>query len=427
MKNMLNKPVKQDNFVVFGGNELNGEITIQTSKNATLPIMSALLLSNGVVTLHNCPDILDVHNMIAILKKMNVLVKKHKKDYTFNPQNASNAEIDSSLAKSMRSSLFLLGSTLSRFKTTTISMPGGCKIGKRPIDIHIKSLKKLNVKVQETGELVHFDATNARAARVRLRLPSVGATENLVQFACKLKGKTTILNPAREPEVVDLCNFLNLMGAKIVGAGTKKITIYGVKNLYGAQYTPMGDRIVAGTVLIAVALLGGKVVIKNTIAKQNQKLIEILALMGCKIEIKNDIISASRQNRLTFNGKISTGYYPKFPTDLQSLFLALATNINGQTFVKENVFENRFLIVNQLKKLGANIKVKNARLVKVQGVKSLHGAELVAQDLRGGAALVLAALASKGKSTIKNAHFIDRGYAHLEDMLSCLGANIKRE
>ena len=306
-------------------------------------------------------------------------------------------------------------------------MPGGCKIGKRPIDLHISALKKLKVKVKQQGNLLFFDGTNAKSGNINLKIPSVGATENIIQFACKLKGKTTIKNAAKEPEIVDLCNFLNMMGAKILGAGTSKITIYGVNSLKGVQYTPIPDRIVAGTIMIAVAILGGKVTLKNTIEHHNKKLIEILSSIGCKINSKNGIMTISKQENLKPLGKISTGYYPNFPTDLQSLIVSLACLVDGKTTIEENIFENRFLTVNELLKLGANIKQVAKNRIEICGVKNLVGNKISALDLRGGASLVLAALASKGKSVVKNVHYIDRGYDHLEKMLSSLGADIKRQ
>lgn len=419
--------MKNSKFVVRGGNELNGEITIQTSKNATLPILSACLLIDGIVKIKDCPNITDVANMVKILKTLNVKLKKCKNNYILNPQNASNSQIDCELAKSMRSSLFLLGSTLSQFKTTTISMPGGCKIGARPIDISVNSLKKLGVKVFERGECLFFDATNAKAGSIKLRLPSVSATENLIQFACKLNGKTTIKNCAREPEVVDLCNFLNLAGAKILGAGTNKITIYGVEKLHGLEYKPIGDRIVAGTFMIAVAICGGKLVIKNGVPDKNKKLIEILSSIGCQIQIKSDIITISRQSKLKSPKTILTGYYPNFPTDLQSQMLVLSLFVDGKTRIHETIFENRFLIVDELKKLGAKIKTISNREVEIEGNQLLTGGIVQAQDLRGGASLVLAALVGKAQTEIENVGYIDRGYVSLEKALSSLGADIKRQ
>ena len=259
----MNKKI--NSFEILGGNKLYGEIKNQTSKNATLPIMSASLLCDGVVKINEVPNITDVDNMLKILKKIGVTIKRDEKSITLNPTKANNAIIDCKLSKTMRSSLFLLGSMLSKFGEIDLTLPGGCKIGARPIDIHIQALKKMGVRVERFDDHIFFKVEKARSAKIKLKIPSVGATENIIQFACKLKGKTIIKNAAREPEVVDLCNFLNQMGAKILGAGTNVITIYGVSKLTTTEYKPIGDRIVSGTVMCAVAIAGGEVTITNAV------------------------------------------------------------------------------------------------------------------------------------------------------------------
>ncbi|MBR2970074.1 MAG: UDP-N-acetylglucosamine 1-carboxyvinyltransferase, partial [Clostridia bacterium] len=275
------------------------------------------------------------------------------------------------------------------------------------------------------GECISFDARHAKSGKVKLRLPSVGATENLIEFACLLSGKTTILNPAREPEIVDLANFLNKMGAKILGAGTKKITIYGVDKLEGTIYTPMGDRIVSGTIMTAVAIAGGDVTMTNACPYQNEKFIKILCSLGCQIDIKNDIIHISRLGSLTSNKVISTDYYPGFPTDLQSMMVALAIFCQGKTIIKENIFEDRFLTVPELQKMGANIDILSHKKIRVKGGE-IFGAEVFSRDLRGGASLVLAGLGAEGETTVTDIYHIDRGYDHIEKVLTSLGANIRR-
>ncbi len=417
--------MKKECFEIIGGNKLFGEIRNQTSKNATLPIMSASILASGVVELREMPDITDIDNMISILEGLGALVDRQGNIIKIDPKKVRNDQISESLSKSMRSSVFLLGSMLSRFKSMRLCLPGGCQIGSRPIDIHINSLKRLGVKVEECGECISFDARYAKSGKVRLRLPSVGATENLIEFACLLPGKTTIMNPAREPEIVDLANFLNKMGAKILGAGTKKITIYGVDKLEGTIYTPMGDRIVSGTIMTAVAIAGGDVTITNACPYQNEKFIKILCSLGCQINIKNDIIHISRLGSLVSPKVVSTDYYPGFPTDLQSMILALACYCEGNTIIKENIYENRFLTVSELQKMGARIDKLSPKKIKVVG-RELSGAELIARDLRGGASLVLACLGTKEKSVVQNIHFIDRGYDHIEIALTSLGADIRR-
>lgn len=417
---------KSNSFEIIGGNKLFGEIKNQTSKNATLPIMSASLLCDGVVKLNDIPNITDVDNMLKILNKIGVEVKREKRSVILNPTKANNPTLDCELSKTMRSSLFLLGPMLSKFGEVDLTLPGGCKIGKRPIDIHINAFQRLGVSVTQFDDHVFFKANNPKANKIKLKIPSVGATENIVQFACKLKGKTTIINPAREPEVVDLCNFLNQMGAKILGAGTNKITIYGVDKLSNTEYKPMGDRIVAGTIMVAVAICGGDVKITNAVPYQNLKLIEILRKIGCQVNIKNDIINISRNTNLISYGKISTGYYPNFPTDLQSMVLALSCVVQGETLIQENIFENRFLTVSELNKLGAQIKLLNSKTAKILGTNKLFGTKVEAKDLRGGASLVLAGLVANGKTVVKNVNYIDRGYDHLEEMLNKLGANVRR-
>lgn len=413
-------------YEINGGKQLFGSCKVQTSKNAILPIMSACLLSKGDFILYNYPKISDVDNMISILQKIGVKIVKQGQHLTIDTNNAINAGLDAKLSKSMRSSIFLLGSTLARFKNVMITLPGGCDIGRRPIDIHMDAMAKLNVKVLQLGENVFFNAENAKAGKVKLKIPSVGATENLVQFASTLQGKTTILNAAREPEVVDLCNFLSKMGAKIYGIGTTKLTIYGVNNLRAVTYRPMGDRIVAGTIMCAVALCGGKVTISNSYDTQNSKLIKILCSMGCQIQSKNDIIQISSDGNLKAIDFVETGFYPDFATDLQSVMLATCLTADGSTIVKENLFENRFLVVDELKKMGATLQQIDSRTVKIYGTNYLKGANLVAKDLRGGASLIVAALKAKGQSTIENLHYIDRGYENFEQVLTSLGADIKR-
>lgn len=418
--------MKEHKFVIQGGKELFGTIVNQTSKNAVLPIMSASLLANGEVKLKNVPKITDVYHMLEILQLLGIAIEKYGHNISLNMSNVRDVGIDSELSKTMRSSLFLLGSYLSRFKHCTLTLPGGCDIGGRPIDIHIKCLKGLGVKVKELGESVFFDATNAKCGKVKLRMPSVGATENLVQFASKLKGKTTILNAAREPEVVDLCNFLIAMGAKISGAGTNRIVVHGVEKLKGVEYTPIPDRIVSGTIMTAVAMCGGDVYILNAGVNQNIKNIEILRSMGCQIETKNDIIHIVSNKNLNSIGCVKTGCYPKFATDMQSNILVISCVSNGKTTIYERIFENRFHIVQHLKKMGANIKIISPHKVEIVGTKELAPAEVDALDLRGGAGLVIAGLSAKGETVVNNVGFIDRGYENLEKMFACLNADIRR-
>ena len=418
--------MKKECFEIFGGKELYGKIKNQTSKNAILPILSASLLCDGEVKLKNFPHISDVYNMIDMLKNINVDVKIRNHKLTINAKQAKNYGMDSKLSKTMRSSLFLLGPMLCKFKSVCLTMPGGCNIGKRPIDIHIHALKKLGVKIKSLGNKIFFDAGNVHSSTVKFRFPSVGATENIIQFAVLLKGKTEIINSAKEPEVCDLCNFLNKAGANIVGAGTNKITIYGVGCLKCVDYVVMYDRIVSGTIMCAVAVCGGNVKIEHACVKENQKIINILRSLGCQITTKSDIIHIVSSKNLVSNIKIITGCYPDFATDLQSLILSVLCVCKGISSIEEKIFENRFLIVKELIKMGAKISLLNTRKVLIYGVDNLKPAKLIAKDLRGGAALLIAGLSAKGKTIVENAHFIDRGYENIENMFNCLGACIKR-
>ena len=419
--------MNKDKFIIRGGNTLCGRLKVQTSKNATLPILTASLMSGGRVEIKDYPHIIDVENMCAILKALNVDVEKTFDTIFLDPQNANNDNMDFELMRTMRSSIFLLGSMLARFKRATITQPGGCKIGKRSIDIHLSSLKKMGVKIVELGEYIFLDATKAHNAKIKLKMPSVGATENLIQFACLTPGKTVLKNVAREPEIVDLCKFLKSMGAKIYGEGTSIITIFGVNKLCGTHYTPIGDRIVAGTLMVATAIAGGHVRLTNAVPNQNANLIEKLRRIGCQIEIENDILTITRTGGLVSCGEIATGFYPDFPTDMQSQMLALSCFVDGETDVYENVFENRLLTAHELNKMGANISVLTSTHAKVKGGCRLVGANVKALDLRGGASLVLAGLGASGVTTVTDVHYIDRGYVGLETMLTALGADVRRE
>ena len=415
--------MKNDCYKIEGGKPLFGEIKVQSSKNTTLPIMSASLLAGGKVELLNYPHITDVENMIKILNCLGVEVERCEDKLIIDPEPCKNNYIDCNLAKTMRSSVFLLGALLNKFKKCKLSMPGGCDIGSRPIDVHINALKALNVKVTTEGDILYFDATQARAKSIKLKMPSVGASENLIQFAVCLKGKTVIKNVAREPEVVELCNFLNTLGAKIIGAGTNTLTIYGVENLSGTQYVIPSDRIVAGTIMIAVAICGGKVTLKGVNVEENKNLINKLVSIGCKINSRCDIITISSNGKLKNLKKIKTDYYPGFATDLQSMMLVASCVGTGKCTIKEKLFENRFLTANELLKMGACIKQKNAKEVTVIG-RELTGATVYAHDLRGGAALVLAGLKANGTTFVNNVHYINRGYEDLCKMFLTLGASI---
>ncbi|MBQ7880305.1 MAG: UDP-N-acetylglucosamine 1-carboxyvinyltransferase [Clostridia bacterium] len=414
-----------DKLMVVGGNELNGEATIQTSKNAVLPILAGCVLCDKPIVIKNVPNLLDVHNMFNILKGIGVSIDCVDKDCYIDASNITSTTLNQELCKALRSSIFLLGPMLARTRQAVISYPGGCDIGNRPIDLHLSGLEKLGVKIIKRHSLIYCDARNMHSATIQLDFPSVGATENLMMASVFLKGTTRLINVAKEPEIVDLQNFLNSMGCNISGAGSAEITITGVDKLHSTQYMPIGDRIVAGTLMIATAITGGKVALKNTDFKNNQSLIAKLSSVGCQIDIKSDIIYISSKGRLPSVDLIDTQVYPGFPTDMQAQMMSLQAVSDGVSIMCENVFENRYKHAKELIKMGANIILRD-RVAVVKGVKELTGAPVDATDLRAGAGLVLAGLKANGYTTVNNAYYIDRGYEQFENLLSSLGANIKR-
>ena len=414
-----------DKFIVVGGNELRGEVSVQTSKNAVLPILAGSILCDKPLTLNNVPNILDVNNMFNILRDLGVKLEYVDKNCYIDASNVNKVTLNQDLCKTLRSSIFLLGPLLARFKQAVISYPGGCDIGNRPIDLHLSGLEKLGVKIIKRHSLIYCDARNMKSGTIQLDFPSVGATENLMMSAVFLKGTTRLINVAKEPEIVDLQNFLNSIGCDISGAGTAEITINGVNKLHSTQYTPISDRIVEGTLMIATAIAGGEVTLKNANWENNQSLIAKLSSVGCQIDTKNDIIHITSKGRLPSIDLIDTQVYPGFPTDMQAQMMSLQAISDGVSIMCENVFENRYKHAKELIKMGANIILRD-RVAVVKGVNELTGAPVDATDLRAGAGLVLAGLKANGYTTINNVYHIDRGYENFENILTSLGANIKR-
>ncbi len=412
-------------YIINGGQPLDGALEIKGAKNSILPLMAASILTDEITVLHNCPNISDVDSMINILEGLGSKIIRSGRDVIIDNSMTDKSEIPASLAKELRSSVFLLGSLLSRHKKAKVAYPGGCDIGLRPIDIHITGLRELGIEIQEQGGYILCNCLNAKSADIVLDLPSVGATENLMLASVFIKGKTVIRNCAKEPEIVDLQKFLNTMGAKIRGAGSSVIVVEGVDKLHGIEYTPIPDRIVAGTYLIAAAMCGGNVELSGVIPEHISSLISKLSKTTCKVHIKNDRILIRSKGRQKSLECIETMYYPGFPTDLQSQIMAMQTVSRGTSVIVENIFETRFKTASQLKKLGADITIKG-RVAVIRGVKELIGAEVAASDLRGGASLVLAGLVAKGTSIVKDIHYIDRGYEDLSVELQKLGANVRR-
>ena len=412
-------------YIINGGQPLDGALEIKGAKNSILPLMAASILTDEITVLHNCPNISDVDSMINILEGLGSKIIRSGRDVIIDNSMTDKSEIPASLAKELRSSVFLLGSLLSRHKKAKVAYPGGCDIGLRPIDIHITGLRELGIEIQEQGGYILCNCLNAKSADIVLDLPSVGATENLMLASVFIKGKTVIRNCAKEPEIVDLQKFLNTMGAKIRGAGSSVIVVEGVDKLHGIEYTPIPDRIVAGTYLIAAAMCGGNVELSGVNPEHISSLISKLSKTTCKVHIKNDRILIRSKGRQKSLECIETMYYPGFPTDLQSQIMAMQTVSRGTSVIVENIFETRFKTASQLKKLGADITIKG-RVAVIRGVKELIGAEVAASDLRGGASLVLAGLVAKGTSIVKDIHYIDRGYEDLSVELQELGANVRR-
>lgn len=414
-----------DSFYITGGNKLKGNIKIPSAKNALLPILACSVMCDGVVEINNCSRFSDVEYMVKILTEIGCKTKFFNEDLIIDSSCADKYFIPEEYSKMVRSSIFMLGPLIAKFKKAKVAYPGGCNIGSRPIDLHIKGLKALNVKIEEKHGYIYCDGTNLKAGIVHLDFPSVGATENIMMAAVFAKGKTEIYNAAKEPEIEDLQNFINKMGGKVSGAGTSTIIIEGVKKLNSVAYKAIPDRIIAGTYLIACASVGGKITLFDGKPEFNMALISKLKQSGCNIKIKSDNINIEVETRPKCISKIETLPYPGFPTDLQSQMLTLQTISRGTSVVIENLFETRFKIFTELKKMGANIILKD-RTAFVKGVKNLYGANVTAPDLRSGAGLVIAGLSALGYTTINDVYHIDRGYYKLEETLNSLGAEIKR-
>ena len=414
-----------DKYVIDGGRKLYGTVALQSAKNSVLPLLAASILTEKRVVIRETPEITDVKCMEQILRELGADVRFSGGNAIIESADACCHEISSVLTGELRSSVFMLGSLLTRFHRALIAYPGGCDIGLRPIDLHLNALKQLGVSISERDGCIFCACEKLRGAEILLDFPSVGATENILLAAVKAEGRTVLAGAAKEPEIVDLQNFLNAMGAKIAGAGTDVIEIEGVKELGGVTYRPMKDRIEAGTFLIACAACGGEVETSGLKGENLRLLLHKLRENGCKIHTKNDKIKIESRGRLRCNRRIETMPFPGFPTDLQAQATALNAGAEGGALIVENLFETRFKYVPELQKMGADIEVKG-RHAFVRGVERLHGASVVAGDLRGGAALVIAALGAEGRTEVLDLSHIDRGYADFRGRLKRLGAEIRR-
>ncbi len=409
-------------FIIQGGKKLEGEINISGSKNAALPIIAATVLNSGTTTLYNVPDIQDVNTMFEILKKIGAIIKRKNNKIIINTNKIHIYEIPDDLMRQMRSSVILAGALLGKYHKARFSCPGGCDIGSRPIDLHLKGFEKLGVNIKEEYGEIYCDAEKIIGTQIHLDFPSVGATENIILAACLGEGSTVITNAAREPEIEDMIKYLNKMGAKINGAGTDKIEIIGVKRLSEVSYNIMPDRIEAGTYLVAGAITSGNIKLLNVDSQHIEPILNKLDEANCKLNINKNEIEIIAPKRVK-SVDIKTMPYPGFPTDMQSIFGALLSTAKGTSVITENIFESRYKYTQELIRMGAKINVEG-RTAIIKGTKRIQGANVIATDLRGGASLVIAGLYAKGVTQVDNIHYILRGYEKMDEKLKKIGAKI---
>ena len=415
-----------DKLIIRGNADLKGEISIKGSKNSALPIMVSALLSENTLKLQNIPKLVDIKNMSQLLRNYGAIIKSNGSNFEINCKKIVNRNADYDIVRKMRASVLILGPLLARFGKAKISLPGGCAIGTRPIDIHLEGLKKLGANFTvENGYVVGKVNNQLIGNHIKLSFPSVGATENIMMAAVRAKGKTIIENAAMEPEIADLANSLNKMGSKINITNKGIIKITGVEKFNKANHKIMSDRIVAGTFVIAAVMLNKKFKVKEVEPQNLKALISSLKEMGAKISVEKNIIHILPTTKLK-GLKIQTSPHPGFPTDLQAQMMALMSLAKGNSQIKENIFENRFMHVPELNRLGAKIKVKKD-VAYISGSRHFKGAQVMASDLRASVSLVLAALCAEGESEINRVYHLDRGYEKIENTLGKLGPSIKRE
>lgn len=415
-----------ENLIISGGIRLEGKTRLQGSKNSSLPILAACAAVNGISVIHNCPRITDVDIAVAILERLGCKVSREGGTVTVDSGDINCSAIPEELMSEMRSSIIFLGALLARFGRGSATLPGGCEIGLRPIDMHIAAFRSMGVVIEESGGSMECTAPNGLApCRISLSFPSVGATENIMLASLAAKGETVITNAAREPEIKDLADFLNECGAKIIGAGQSVIRIYGGRHLTGAEHRVIPDRIVASTYMACAAVTGGRAVVTEVEREHLAPVIPVFECCGCKIDFANGEMSVTAPKRAERIKYLRTMPYPGFPTDSQALVTAVAATARGTSIISERVFENRFRHVPELIKMGADIRVEDSCVAVVEGVPSLHGAKVTASDLRGGSALIAAALGARGESVIDGVRHVLRGCEDVCGNLSRLGADIK--
>ncbi|MBQ8014574.1 MAG: UDP-N-acetylglucosamine 1-carboxyvinyltransferase [Clostridia bacterium] len=415
-------------LVISGGRPLGGSVDLQGSKNSALPILSAAVAVDGISVIHNCPDLTDVTAALKILEHIGCIIKREGHTVIIDATTACRCEIPENLMREMRSSIVFLGALLARFGRASVTSPGGCEIGLRPIDLHLCSLRKMGVRICEAGgSLECFVPNGICGCRISLAFPSVGATENIMLASMGASGETLITNAAREPEIADLADFLNKCGAEIIGAGQSVMRIRGCKKLRSAEHTIISDRIVASTFMACAASAGGKIAVRGVLAEHLSSVISVFEAAGCEMRFNRDELVFKAPKRISRVKSIRTMPYPGFPTDSQAVVMAMLSKAQGTSVIAEKIFENRFRHVPELIKMGADISVEDCCLAVVEGVENLHGARVSAGDLRGGCALVVAAVGAEGETVISEIHHIDRGCESFETSLSELGADIKRE
>lgn len=410
---------------VTGGNELTGSLAVQGSKNAVLPILAASVVGGGVSRITDCPLLRDVDASLEILRFLGCGVMQNRGEILIQSDGMSRNHIPHALMLKMRSSVMYLGAILARCGEVRLSAPGGCELGSRPIDLHLKALAALGAEISESGGEVCCRAARLKGAHINLDFPSVGATENVMLAACAAEGTTVLTNAAREPEIVDLQSFLNAKGASIRGAGTSEIRIDGFVPVPYTEHSVLPDRIAAVTYLCAAAAAGGDVRLTHAVPEHLETVLSALRQMGCAIVVDADGIRLRRFGPMRAGRPVITRPYPGFPTDAQALLMAASLRAEGTNVFVENIFESRFRHVPELRRLGADVRVEG-RVAMVCGVKTLYGAPVTATDLRGGAAMVLAGLSAEGETQVFDSGHIERGYERFDECLRALGADVKR-
>ena len=411
-------------LIIEGQKELTGEIKISGAKNSVVALIPAAILSDEEVTLYNVPNISDTNALIDIIELLNGKVEYENEVMRIDTHNIENKVVPENLSKKLRASYYFMGALLGKYKEVKIKMPGGCYLGPRPIDLHLKGFKKLGICIEEKGGFIKCYADRIVGNDIHLDFPSVGATENIILASVFAEGETILSNAAMEPEIIDLQNFLNRMGAKVEGAGTNVIRITGVRKLNSVSYNIMPDRIEAGTFLCMAAVTAGEVILNNVELEHINPVIHKLKETGSKIIVEKNRVIIQAPKRLKAVD-IKTLPYPGFPTDMQSIFVSTLTVAKGSSMIVENIFENRYKYVNELIRMGAKIKIEG-KVALVKGVRKLISAEVNSTDLRGGAAMCVAALTAKGKSKINNIEYILRGYENLEKKITNLGGKISK-